>query len=56
MKKQNYLFIIAGVILMMSSIAIYGQEPAKAPAQPAARPAFAMPVRIISPEILPDNS
>jgi len=51
--KQTLLFVTA-VTILLASISGFSQEPAR-PAAPAARPAFRMPVRVISPEILPDN-
>ncbi len=42
------------VTILIFSVSGTGQDPAR-PAVPSARPAFRMPARIISPEIMPDN-
>jgi len=46
--------IVTIVTILLLSGKLYCQEPARPSAAPA-RPAFRMPVRIISPEVLPDN-
>jgi enterochelin esterase-like enzyme len=48
--------LLALVVFFMTTSLVIGQEPVRPAAAPAARPAFAMPARVISPEILPDNS
>jgi len=55
-KKYTLLFVtlVMNIFLILSSNNSYAQEAAKPAVQPA-RPAFRMPARIISPEILPDN-
>ena len=58
MKKFKILFfvtIVTNLILIVSTVTLNAQEPARPAAQPDARPAFRRPPRIISPEILPDN-
>jgi len=52
MNKKKWFFIISAFLLL--SVASFGQDRVR-PAEPSARPAFRMPVRIISPEIHPDN-
>lgn len=48
--------IVTIVTFFMAITLVIGQEPVRPAAAPAARPAFVMPARVISPEILPDNS
>jgi enterochelin esterase family protein len=43
------------VTILLAAVTAFGQEPARPAAAPAARPAFRMPPRIVSPEILQDN-
>jgi enterochelin esterase-like enzyme len=47
--------IVTSFVLLLFTIASSAQEPARPAAAPPARPAFRMPPRIVSPEILPDN-
>jgi enterochelin esterase-like enzyme len=57
MKNKRFLIIVtivAILALMLINANAGAQEPSR-PAAPAARPAFRMPPRIVSPEILPDN-
>ena len=49
------LFVTFVTILSFAAVTAFSQEPARPAAAPAARPAFRMPPRILSPEILPDN-
>jgi len=53
MKNSFKATIVTFVTVLMASVTIYGQD--RPAAAPAARPAFRMPARIVSPEILPDN-
>ncbi len=55
MKRKIRTLFVTFVTILLSSVAAFGQEPARPAAAPAARPAFRMPPRVISPEILPDN-
>lgn len=57
MKKFKKLLIvtITSLLLIVSGITLSAQEPTRPAAQPAVRPAFRMPARIISGEIMPDN-
>jgi enterochelin esterase-like enzyme len=48
--------IVTGIALLFLTMGANGQNPATPAATPAARPAFRMPPRVISPEILTDNS
>lgn len=50
---KNTVFVTF-VTILITTVYGFGQQPAR-PAAPAARPAFRMPARIVSPEILPDN-
>ena len=56
MKRKSILMIVTLVTMMLLTINIIAQEPARPAAAPAARPAFRMPPRIVSPEINSDNS
>jgi enterochelin esterase-like enzyme len=47
--------IVTNFVLLCITISSMAQEPVRPAAAPAAPPAFRMPARIISPEILPDN-
>jgi enterochelin esterase family protein len=53
MKTYVKTVFVTFVAIFLASFCIYGQD--RPAAAPAARPAFRMPARIISPEILPDN-
>jgi enterochelin esterase-like enzyme len=53
--QASSVTIAAILMLWLTATSVTGQEPTRPDAAPAARPAFRMPVRIISPEILPDN-
>jgi enterochelin esterase-like enzyme len=57
--RKNFTFkivtIVTNFVLFFVATGSLAQEPAR-PAAPAARPVFRMPVRIISPEIFPDNT
>jgi enterochelin esterase family protein len=59
MKKRittTIVTIVTNLFLLSITLATLAQEPARpAAAAPAARPAFRMPPRIVSPEILSDN-
>jgi len=46
--------LVTFVTILIYSVSGTGQDPGR-PAVPSARPAFRMPARIISPEIMPDN-
>jgi enterochelin esterase-like enzyme len=47
--------IVTFVTFLCVSSLIFGQEPVRPAAAPAARPAFRMQARVVSPEILPDK-
>ena len=53
--QASSVTIAAILMLWLTATSVTGQEPTRPDAAPPARPAFRMPVRIISPEILPDN-
>lgn len=53
MKNIKKSVLVTFVTAILAVFSIYGQD--RPAAAPAARPAFRMPVRILSPEILPDN-
>ena len=57
MKKFKNLLIvtITNLLLIATTFTLKAQEPSRPAAQPAVRPAFRMPARIISGEIMPDN-
>jgi enterochelin esterase-like enzyme len=55
MKLNVKTSFVTFVTILLSTVTAFGQEPARPAAAPPARPAFRMPPRIISPEILPDN-
>lgn len=58
MKKKSFpliVTIVTNFVLLILSINTMAQEPARPAAAPPARPAFRMPERINSPEILPDS-
>jgi enterochelin esterase family protein len=55
MKPRIKTVFVTLVTILTFSISVAAQEPAKPAAAPAPRPAFRMPPRIISPELLPDN-
>jgi len=59
MMKKNITFkivtIVTNFVLLIMTISVMAQEPARPAAAPAAPAAFRTPPRIISPEILPDN-
>ena len=58
MKKNNtfkIVTIVANFVLLIMTISVMAQEPARPAAAPAAPAALRTPTRIISPEILPDN-
>jgi enterochelin esterase-like enzyme len=56
--KSLFVTFVTTSLFLCTAVTSVAQEPARpaAPAAPAARPAFRMPPRIVSPEILPDNS
>jgi len=53
MKTDYKTTLVTFVTILLTSITIYGQD--RPAAAPAARPAFRMQARIISPEIFPDS-
>jgi enterochelin esterase family protein len=58
MKKNNtfkIVTIVTNFVLLIMTVSVMAQEPARPAAAPAAPAAFRTPRRIISPEILPDN-
>lgn len=55
MKTNLQTKFVVFVIILLASISTHAQNPARPAAAPAPMPVFRMPVRIISPEILPDN-
>lgn len=55
MKNKFRMVFVTFVTILLASVSVFGQEPARPAAAPAARPAFRMPPRIVSAEILPDN-
>ncbi len=55
MKKLSIL-IATFVAILLTSLSASGQQPTTPAAAPAARPQFRTPPRVVSPEILPDNS
>lgn len=55
MKTILKISFVTFVTILLSSVSVSGQEPSRPAATPAARPSFRAPVRIVSPEILPDN-
>jgi len=58
MKKSNtfkIVTIVTNLVLMVITVSTLAQEPARPAAAPAAPAAFRTPLRIISPEILPDK-
>jgi enterochelin esterase-like enzyme len=55
-KKSLFVTFVTIAFLFVITIFSSAQEPARPSAAPVARPAFRMPPRIVSPEILPDNS
>lgn len=55
MKKLSVL-IVTLVAILLTSLSASGQQPTTPAAVPAARPQFRTPPRVVSPEILPDNS
>ena len=58
MKKNNtfkIVTIVTNLVLMVITVSTLAQEPARPAAAPAAPAAFRTPLRIISPEILPDK-
>jgi len=54
MKFRVKTMLVTFVTILIYSVSGTGQDPGR-PAVPSARPAFRMPARIISPEIMPDN-
>ncbi len=58
MKKTSLpviVTIVTNFLFLIITISALAQEPARPAAVPTARPAYRMPPRIVSPEILPDN-
>jgi enterochelin esterase family protein len=53
--KKLFTLIVTSVTILLTSLAVSGQQPAAPAAAPAARPQFRMPPRVVSPELLPDN-
>jgi enterochelin esterase family protein len=58
MKKKSFpviVTIVTNLVFLIITVNALAQEPARPAVTPAARPAFRMPPRIVSPEILTDN-
>lgn len=55
MKRKIRTLFVTFVTILLAAATTLSQEPARPAAAPAARPAFRMPPRIVSPEILTDN-